>query len=124
MGAALKGVCGEEAGACGLAGAAAAAGVVSLSSPAARDRERAAARNGSNQPRPTEHTDNGPGTSLARRIALLPGGPMATRFLAQQPLVLAVGSTVFAHGGQGLTLVHFSAQPEPFWSHLPMFPCP
>jgi hypothetical protein len=25
--------------------------------------------------------------------------------------------------GQGLTLVHFSAQPKPFWSHLPVFPC-
>jgi hypothetical protein len=26
-------------------------------------------------------------------------------------------------GGQGLTLVHFSAQPQPFWSHLPVSPC-
>jgi len=25
--------------------------------------------------------------------------------------------------GQGLTLVHFSAQPKPFWPHLPAFPC-
>jgi len=24
---------------------------------------------------------------------------------------------------QGLTLVHFSAQPVPFWSHLPVSPC-
>jgi len=24
---------------------------------------------------------------------------------------------------QGLTLVHLSAQPKPFWSHLPVFPC-
>ena len=24
---------------------------------------------------------------------------------------------------QGLTLVHFSAQPKPFWSHLPTSPC-
>jgi ankyrin repeat protein len=24
---------------------------------------------------------------------------------------------------QGLALVHFSAQPKPFWSHLPVFPC-
>ena len=24
---------------------------------------------------------------------------------------------------QGLTLVHFSAQPKPFWSHLPVSPC-
>jgi hypothetical protein len=23
---------------------------------------------------------------------------------------------------QGLTLVHFSAQPKPFWSHLPVSP--
>ena len=31
------------------------------------------------------------------------------------------------HGGGGhrqeLTLVHFSAQPKPFWSHLPVSPC-
>ena len=25
--------------------------------------------------------------------------------------------------GQGLTLVHFSAQPKPIWSHLPVSPC-
>ena len=25
--------------------------------------------------------------------------------------------------GQGLTLVHFSAQPKPFWSHLTVSPC-
>ena len=25
--------------------------------------------------------------------------------------------------GQGLTLVHFSAQPKPFWSHLRVSPC-
>jgi len=24
---------------------------------------------------------------------------------------------------QGLTLVHFPSQPEPFWSHLPVSPC-
>jgi len=24
---------------------------------------------------------------------------------------------------QGLTLLHFSAQPKPFWSHLPVSPC-
>jgi len=24
---------------------------------------------------------------------------------------------------QGLTFVHFSAQPKPFWSHLPVSPC-
>jgi len=24
---------------------------------------------------------------------------------------------------QGHTLVHFSAQPKPFWSHLPVSPC-
>jgi hypothetical protein len=36
---------------------------------------------------------------MPRLAALAPGGPMATRFLAHQPLVVAVGSTVFAHGG-------------------------
>ena len=25
--------------------------------------------------------------------------------------------------GQGLTLIHFSAQPKPFWPHLPVSPC-
>jgi len=25
--------------------------------------------------------------------------------------------------GQGLTVVHLSAQPEPFWSHLPVSRC-
>eukprot|EP00240_Pyramimonas_obovata_P006102 CAMPEP_0118947250 /NCGR_PEP_ID=MMETSP1169-20130426/45672_1 /TAXON_ID=36882 /ORGANISM="Pyramimonas obovata, Strain CCMP722" /LENGTH=330 /DNA_ID=CAMNT_0006893427 /DNA_START=109 /DNA_END=1097 /DNA_ORIENTATION=- len=34
-----------------------------------------------------------------RYLALTPGGPIATRFLAHQNLVLQVGSTVFAHGG-------------------------
>jgi len=24
---------------------------------------------------------------------------------------------------QGLTLIHFSAQPKPFWSHIPVSPC-
>jgi hypothetical protein len=34
------------------------------------------------------------------------------------------GRAVIAlHAGQGLTLVHFSAQPEPFWSHLHVSPC-
>jgi len=27
------------------------------------------------------------------------------------------------HTGQGLTLVHFSAQPKPCWSHLSLSPC-
>jgi len=32
---------------------------------------------------------------------------------------------VVVAGDQGLTLVHYSAQPKPFWStsHLPVFPC-
>jgi len=28
-----------------------------------------------------------------------------------------------AAAAQGLTLVHSSAQPQPFWSHLPVSPC-
>ena len=28
-----------------------------------------------------------------------------------------------AEYSQGLTIVHFSAQPQPFWSHLPVSPC-
>jgi len=30
---------------------------------------------------------------------------------------------MYATGTQGLALVHFSAQPKPFWSHLPVSPC-
>ena len=45
------------------------------------------------------YTDEGPRSQMPRTAALAPGGPMATRFLAHQPLVVAVGSTVFAHGG-------------------------
>ena len=36
---------------------------------------------------------------MPRLAALAPGGPMAKRFLAHQPVVVAVGSTLFAHGG-------------------------
>lgn len=35
----------------------------------------------------------------ARSLALQPGGPFALRFLADHPVVLQVGSTVFVHGG-------------------------
>jgi hypothetical protein len=35
----------------------------------------------------------------ARFLALTPGGPIATRFLAPSNTVLQVGTTVFAHGG-------------------------
>ena len=45
------------------------------------------------------YTDEGQGSTMPRLAALAPGGPMATRFLAHQPLVVAVGSTIFAHGG-------------------------
>lgn len=36
---------------------------------------------------------------LPRAAALQPGGPVATRFFSGHPIVLQVGSTVFAHGG-------------------------
>ena len=36
---------------------------------------------------------------MPRLAALAPGGPMAIRFLAHQPVTVAVGSTLFAHGG-------------------------
>ena len=42
---------------------------------------------------------------------------------------LALGGGASGQGGadlprgQGLTLVHFSAQPKPFWSHPPLSPC-
>ncbi|ACO63374.1 predicted protein, partial [Micromonas commoda] len=45
------------------------------------------------------YADTGPGCTMPRLAALAPGGPMAKRFLAHQPVVVAVGSTLFAHGG-------------------------
>jgi len=33
------------------------------------------------------------------------------------------GQFEWVDGRQGLILVHFSAQPEPFWSQLPVSPC-
>jgi hypothetical protein len=35
----------------------------------------------------------------ARMAALRPGGPIASRFLSNHPMVLVVGSSVFVHGG-------------------------
>lgn len=35
----------------------------------------------------------------ARYAALRPGGPLATRFLAQNPVAVQVGNTLFVHGG-------------------------
>ncbi|KAJ7529086.1 hypothetical protein O6H91_15G033600 [Diphasiastrum complanatum] len=42
----------------------------------------------------------------ARLAALGPGGPIATRFLAQHPMVLMVGGNVFVHGGLLPSHVH------------------
>jgi len=45
------------------------------------------------------HAERAEGSWMPRLAALAPGGPIARRFLAHQPVVLQVGSTVFAHGG-------------------------
>jgi hypothetical protein len=45
------------------------------------------------------HADASASSWMPRLAAFAPGGPLATRFLAHQPVVCAVGSTVFAHGG-------------------------
>jgi hypothetical protein len=42
-----------------------------------------------------------------------------TRFKGTHTGPLA-GGRIKAGPYQGLTLVHFSAQPKPFWSHLPV----
>jgi len=41
----------------------------------------------------------------------------------QKTDVLHIYSNVLRDQRQGLTLVHFSAQPQPFWSHLHVPPC-
>ena len=49
---------------------------------------------------------------------MAPSCTKSADILAPNPRSSTLGA---AH--QRLTLVHFSAQPEPFWSHLPVFPC-
>ena len=103
MGAALKAKCGEKPGGCTIVGAAQAALAV----------DRKAEKNGEPPIRGTTglkdvpagaasgrmYADTGSGCTMPRLAALAPGGPMAIRFLAHQPVTVAVGSTLFAHGG-------------------------
>lgn len=129
FGAALKHACGEKPGQCTLLGADAAAEAVErgrkgfpMTPPpragAARDDERRARDTSSVAKTETEtskpkksvaplpgaskyaiHADASASSWMPRLAAFAPGGPLATRFLAHQPVVCAVGSTVFAHGG-------------------------
>ena len=129
FGAALKHACGEKPGQCTLLGADAAAEAVErgrkgfpMTPPpragAARDDERRARDASSTTKTETEtftkksgvaprpgastyaiHADASASSWMPRLAAFAPGGPLATRFLAHQPVVCAVGSTVFAHGG-------------------------
>lgn len=98
MGAALKATCGEGPGQCTLLGAARVADIV-------ESRYVKNGRGRSKSPTPPGgapgwlYTDEGPGSTMPRLAAVAPGGPVATRFLAHQPVVVAVGSTVFTHGG-------------------------
>ena len=122
FGAALKHACGEKPGQCTLLGADAAAEAVErgrkgfpMTPPpragAARDASsvtktetETSKKNGRVAPRPGAstyaiHADASASSWMPRLAAFAPGGPLATRFLAHQPVVCAVGSTVFAHGG-------------------------
>ena len=95
MGAALKAKCGEKPGGCTIVGAAQAALAV----------DRKAEKNGEPPIRGTTglkdvpagaasgrmYADTGSGCTMPRLAALAPGGPMAIRFLAHQPVTVAVG---------------------------------
>jgi hypothetical protein len=102
MGAAMKHACGVGPGECSHVGASAAEAAVERSKRRTGAAAAAAAGDDAAAPGRTSarlYSDSGPGAQLPRLAALAPGGPMARRFLAHQPLVVAVGSTVFAHGG-------------------------
>ena len=104
LGAALKAKCGEKPGGCAIVGAAAAAAAIDRKAEKnGEPRIESRGRSG-NAPPPGSasgrmYADTGPGCTMPRLAALAPGGPMAKRFLAHQPVVVAVGSTLFAHGG-------------------------
>ena len=65
-----------------------------------------------------EKNDNGTPAAAVRRpaapIADVPGVRLALGALARRWTVLPGSAGSGAGAGQGLTLVHFSAQPEPF----------
>ena len=104
LGAAMKAKCGEKPGGCAIVGAAAAAAAIDRKAEKnGEPRIESRGRSG-NAPPPGSapgrmYADTGPGSTMPRLAALAPGGPMAKRFLAHQPVVVAVGSTLFAHGG-------------------------
>ena len=104
LGAAMKAKCGEKPGGCAIVGAAAAAAAIDRKAEKnGEPRIESRGRSG-NAPPPGSasgrmYADTGPGCTMPRLAALAPGGPMAKRFLAHQPVVVAVGSTMFAHGG-------------------------
>ena len=115
FGAALKAKCGERPGQCTLLGAESAAAAVERgrrgypTPPQQRAVSATVAAESDARGRPPSpppgssrariHGESSEGSWMPRLAALAPGGPMATRFLAHQPVVVAVGSTVFAHGG-------------------------
>ena len=121
LGAKMKNLCGESPGQCTLLGADAAADSIERGRkgypmvPGGNNpRTDSSARNKTetetsktsktNKAQPGSsknriHTECDPDSWMPRLAAFAPGGPLATRFLANQPVVLAVGSTVFAHGG-------------------------
>jgi hypothetical protein len=124
FGAALKHACGEKPGQCTLLGADAAAEAVERGrkgfpvTPPRRSRgddddrhhrettKESAETTTTSKPsvapgasRYEIHADSSESSWMPRLAAFAPGGPLATRFLAHQPVALAVGSTVFAHGG-------------------------
>ena len=62
------------------------------------------------------------GTSVSPCLAAAQRALLAVR--GEGLDTIRVGGIGYVHAvDQGLTLVHFSAQPKPFWSHLPVSPC-
>ena len=117
LGAAMKNMCGEKPGQCTLLGAGDAAGMVergrkgfpivppNRGSSNAPSMDSASTLKTSTEKVPPGsskykiHSEHSSDSWMPRLAAFAPGGPLATRFLAHQPVVVAVGSTVFAHGG-------------------------
>ena len=57
------------------------------------------------------------------RFCFVPSDEGGRAAVASAPYDAAAAAAAAAAWSQGLTLVHFSAQPKPFWSHLPVYPC-
>jgi hypothetical protein len=64
------------------------------------------------------------GSAVADGLVVSPQlGAVAEHHLLVFIIVGGVDAEADLTSEQGLTLVHFSAQHKPFWSHLPVSPC-